>query len=170
MNIYTKQGDKGYTSFGNEKILKCEFEIECVGTLDELNCVIGYYLSKNENENEILQKIQSTIFDIGACVNNPTFIEKLINKFRITTKELENEIDNIESTLPKLRNFILPRNYEHFMRVVCRRTERRYVEYCTKRGIDDVSIIALLNRLSDYFFVLARKNKPNEVLYNADFI
>ena len=40
--IYTKNGDNGITrAIGGAEITKDSLQIECYGTLDELNCQIG---------------------------------------------------------------------------------------------------------------------------------
>mgnify|MGYP001239752470 FL=1 len=41
MKVYTKKGDSGYTQLlGGTKVLKCNDQIECYGTIDELNAFI----------------------------------------------------------------------------------------------------------------------------------
>jgi cob(I)alamin adenosyltransferase len=75
--------------------------------------------------------------------------------------EIESEIDKINNELPELKNFIIPGghvliSYTHLARCTCRRAERFITEL---KGEEDVSnvIIAYINRLSDYLFILARK-------------
>lgn len=75
--------------------------------------------------------------------------------------ELESEIDSIDEQLPRLTHFILPGGSEasavaHVCRTVCRRMERIV---CHLQETDPVDPLLLhyVNRLSDYFFVLARK-------------
>ena len=42
MKIYTKSGDKGYTSLiGGTRVAKYNIRIESYGTIDELNSYIG---------------------------------------------------------------------------------------------------------------------------------
>lgn len=73
---------------------------------------------------------------------------------------IETSIDNMQSELAPLTNFILPGGHPvislcHILRTVTRRAERRLVSL-SKMGEDHTSINIFLNRLSDYFFVLAR--------------
>ena len=90
-------------------------------------------------------------------------------------KELESFIDNIEVQLEKLTSFILPggdiwNGYTHLARAVCRRAERRITALNTEEKIDN-NILIFMNRLSDYFFVLARRinliNDVNDIKWNT---
>ena len=60
-----------------------------------------------------------------------------------------------------MKSFILPGGHvsvstAHICRTICRRAERLIVELDEKEHLDQPLIIKYLNRLSDYFFVLAR--------------
>lgn len=70
-------------------------------------------------------------------------------------------MDAMELDLPKLTNFILPGGTRsaalaHVCRTVCRRSERLVLRLDEKQPIDS-SIKVFLNRLSDYLFLIARK-------------
>jgi cob(I)alamin adenosyltransferase len=79
---------------------------------------------------------------------------------------LEKAIDRLEKELPVLRSFILPGGHitsawAHVARTVCRRCERKVVPLInkarkSKSGEQYQNLFILLNRLSDYLFVLAR--------------
>ncbi|MFO7977057.1 MAG: ATP:cob(I)alamin adenosyltransferase, partial [Bacteroidales bacterium] len=74
---------------------------------------------------------------------------------------LEQEIDQMNQVLPELEHFILPGghpavSYAHVARCICRRAERIIINLSQETPVEDV-IIRYFNRLSDYFFVLARK-------------
>jgi len=130
MKIYTKKGDKGETSLvSGRKISKADLLIESYGTVDELNTHVGMLSSPDYPE------VKMTDVDI-----------------------LEVEIDRMDEALEPLRQFILPGGSEsiaqaHICRTVCRRAERRVVSV---EDEDFTQEIMYLNRLSDYFFVLAR--------------
>jgi cob(I)alamin adenosyltransferase len=73
---------------------------------------------------------------------------------------LEDAMDAMDDQLPELKNFILPGGFPtvslcHVCRTVCRRAERTAVAL---HALDPVEPLVLqyLNRLSDYFFLLAR--------------
>jgi len=70
-------------------------------------------------------------------------------------------MDKMNEDLPELTSFILPGghtvvSYCHLARTICRRAERWVIEITESEKIDTI-LIEYLNRLSDYFFVLARK-------------
>lgn len=165
MKIYTKTGDEGKTSlFGGERVWKDNLRINCYGTVDELNSIIGLALSFIDDKTltEELTILQNKLFDLGADLATPLENGKAkikrIDKADI--KEIENKIDIYQDRLPELRNFILPGGYSgasflHFARTVCRRAERELVNLTREENTGDYVLI-YLNRLSDYLFVLAR--------------
>jgi cob(I)alamin adenosyltransferase len=175
MKIYTKTGDYGETGLlGGERVPKDDLRIEAIGTLDELNSVLGVAINEIKNDEIIitLRNIQNQLFDVAADLALPISKEneKLIVK-RISSdyyENIENEIDYFNSHLTELKNFILPggtkgSSYLHLARTVCRRAERKIVKL--KKSVDiGNNIIIYLNRLSDLFFVLARyENKFNGI-------
>lgn len=169
MKIYTKTGDRGETSLlGGQRVSKNNPRLETYGTLDELNAHVGSLIAKIKKtvsiahtETKTLIQIQEELFIIGslvACANKEDIKKFKLPEFNNNCiQDLENSIDLMESALPKLKNFILPGGSEasaqaHVCRTVCRRAERLLI------SIDDTVDLWLifLNRLSDYFFVLAR--------------
>ncbi|MGG8495088.1 cob(I)yrinic acid a,c-diamide adenosyltransferase [Tenacibaculum sp. TC6] len=173
MKIYTKTGDKGTTAlFGGSRVPKHHLRIESYGTVDELNSYIGLIRDQaiNENLKQTLTKIQNDLFTLGAMLATPPEKETLKSgKERLNIPKvndssilfLENEIDQMNETLPPMTHFILPGGHQtvsfcHIARCVCRRTERLTVALNEQEVIND-TILMYLNRLSDYLFVLARK-------------
>ena len=167
MKIYTKTGDKGETGlFGGERVSKNSLRIEAYGTIDELNSFIGLAVIEvsDKSVKDLLRKIQNWLFTIGADLATPDNEKtKKLNVFR-TPEEyysyIEKEIDNYESKLEELRNFILPGGTKgaallHICRTITRRAERMVVALNSTVKIGN-NIIIFLNRLSDLFFVLAR--------------
>jgi len=165
MKIYTKTGDKGQTSlFGGKRLNKDDVRIEAYGTIDELNTFIGLLNASLENKlhNELLLKIQHRLFTIGSNLASDPDKEMITPDLQDSDiTDLEFAMDQMNESLPSLRHFILPGGNlqvasAHLCRTVCRRAERRVVTL-SKHSLVDDKIIVYLNRLSDYFFVLARK-------------
>jgi len=166
MKVYTKTGDKGETSLlGGTRVPKYHLRLESYGTLDELNSHIGLLRDKvtDESIRDFLLDIQHKIFSICSTLayekdDNAFNIPKIEN---LHIEKLENKMDEYLDELPELNNFILPGGNEqtsisHIARTVCRRAERRIIELANTTEIDELTI-KYVNRLSDYFFVLARK-------------
>jgi cob(I)alamin adenosyltransferase len=165
MKIYTKTGDKGYTSLiGGTRVPKHHLRIESYGTVDELNGYIGLIRDQpiNIHYKEILKHIQDRLFTIGASLAaDPEKSRMVIPDLHEQDIELlEKEMDSMNEKLPELRHFILPGgsnsvSYCHIARCVCRRAERICV-HLAEESIVDEKINIYLNRLSDYLFTLAR--------------
>ncbi len=169
MKIYTRTGDGGSTGlFGGPRVAKDDRRIEAYGTVDELNAAIGLIRSAGVSSQVDLQleMIQHELFSIGAELATPNpdqHAMRIIGASHI--ERLETWIDQHESTLPELKNFILPcgdmaTTSTHLARSICRRAERRVVTLAGQVGDAESSIsnelIVYLNRLSDFLFVLAR--------------
>lgn len=164
MKIYTKKGDRGQTSlFGGQTVPKFATRIEAYGTVDELNSLLGVIRTYpiQESSDSWLNTIQHQLFVLGSDLATPYSRETRID--RISDEEtsfLENLIDEMETELPALKNFILPGGTQaaaqiHFARTVCRRAERLTVA-CAEEEYVSEPAIKYLNRLSDFLFMLGR--------------
>jgi cob(I)alamin adenosyltransferase len=179
MKIYTKKGDKGLTTLYREKeVPKSDDRIELIGLLDELNSSLGLALSFiRQAAEEVwrlqyyrdIQKAQKDLFEIGAVLAGAEAKPGWLTQ---TTAHLEVLIDEVDALNAPLTNFILPGGVPsasalHLARTVCRRVEREFVSYYNQ-GKDSFigDVIAYLNRLGDYLFVVARKeNGTAEILW-----
>lgn len=173
MKIYTKTGDTGSTAlFGGTRVPKHHFRIESYGTVDELNSYLGLIRDQEINPylKESILKIQEDLFILGAILATDPEKNILKNgKERLAISKiapedilwLEQEIDSMNQTLAPMTHFILPGGHQtvsfcHIARCVCRRAERLTVALNDLDPLEPL-ILAYLNRLSDYLFVLARK-------------
>eukprot|EP00039_Didymoeca_costata_P008111 m.108190 g.108190 ORF g.108190 m.108190 type:complete len:239 (-) comp13953_c0_seq7:1038-1754(-) len=192
--IYTRTGDQGETSLYNgERRRKNDIVFEALGNIDELNSAIGLARSlaldscasdKTKELQEALADIQSRLLDLGSHVATPRSESAGARTARMQerttfgkeyTNMLEGMIDNMDSELPPLKNFILPSGGPaasalHISRSVCRRAERSIVPLLDLEEIDE-SAYKFVNRLSDYLFTAARytamKELRPEVVYKA---
>lgn len=176
-NLYTRSGDSGETGLvGGQRRSKSDDMIDLYGTCDELNSFIGVLISDlvvpvQEREGSYLvntasylEWLQSRLFDLGSLLacekeDRTKFKLPLIKEEYIQSLELE--IDNMDEQLEVMNQFILPggaraASLAHVCRTVCRRFERLLVHRSIR--YDDVpeNAIKFINRLSDYFFSLAR--------------
>ena len=175
--VTTKTGDKGETGLGDGKrISKDHPNMDFLGDIDELNSFLGLAINacKEKNLFQKLQSIQQDLFNMGGEASMPGSEMELLSEDRIVF--LEASLEKINETLPPLKEFILPGVDEfssriHVTRAVCRRAERSCVSLLNT-GVDVRNWLVYLNRLSDYFFVLARyitQNKgKNETLWDRD--
>lgn len=169
MKIYTKTGDSGTTGlFAGPRVFKDSPRIAAYGSVDELNAILGMAIQSLSPDSQQLAQtitqIQSDLFSIGAELATPDPVAQgmcLLPEAR--TGDLERSIDEMEETLPPLKNFVLPGGCPasaalHWARTVCRRAERDVVHLSQQLGIADCGrIIIYLNRLSDWLFVVARQ-------------
>ena len=164
VKIYTRKGDEGTTSlYSGERVLKTDPIIEAVGTLDELQSHIGVLKTISNCPHWVLndlEKIQRTLIDISSNLATTEGTRK--NNLKIEadlTTWLEETIDRLTEDLTPLTKFILQGTdninaQAHVCRSVSRKAERRVLEI--KNEDVDPNILSYLNRLSDYFFTLAR--------------
>ena len=162
MKVYTKTGDAGTTSLvGGKRVPKDCARLESYGTVDELNAHVGLlltYVSENQDR-ECLISIQNRLFVVGAqlATEAPNVPSSVITDDDVTN--LENNIDKAGEGLPKWRGFTLPGGCReaaiaHVCRTVCRRAERRILTLNFEEKVDP-QLLKYINRLSDYFYVLA---------------
>jgi len=168
MSIYTRTGDFGETSlFGGKRVPKYDDVVGLYGLIDELNSFIGLIVSVITvmEVQEFLQKIQKDLFVLSSFFAGATVDFYHIEK---RVKEMEARIDQMDEKLTPLHQFILPggtmlASFIHITRSMARRVERKavyvlkHVPDCPKLDTSKTDIILkYLNRLSDFFFILAR--------------
>lgn len=168
--FYTGQGDQGKSVIGKNKIVKTAPVLITLGELDELNSLIGLVRSFI-NEQEIkgyLLAAQENLFIIQANLaalllaaktrRRPQLKPPVLKKEKID--ELERVIDKLEKKIKPAKKFIIPGSNKNsawldYLRAVARRVERQIVRLNQRRQIDK-NILGYVNRLSSFFFALAR--------------
>lgn len=154
--VTTRGGDTGQTSLADGgRVAKTDLRIEAIGTVDELNSFLGVLIATLSADHPAIadgRRVQQTLFDLGAC---------LATRGQIAAPApdaLDALIEALNAALPPLTEFVLPGGTPaaaaaHVCRTVCRRAER---VLWALDGDDAARCARYLNRLSDYFFVLAR--------------
>jgi cob(I)alamin adenosyltransferase len=164
MKIYTKGGDKGKTSLlSGERVEKNHRRIEAYGCVDELNSFMGLLITEvaNEEHAAFLSEMQHTLFNIGTHLAIESKVAFEVPPIKAEISEyIEKEIDRLNDALPPLKAFIIPggtraASTAHICRSVCRRAERLIIAIPETQSRNP-EIVTIINRLSDYFFVLAR--------------
>lgn len=170
--IYTKTGDAGETGLvSGTRAPKSDARIMLYGEVDELNSRIGMLVASLRDFSQFapqmafLEEIQSALFDLGsnlACEADKRAEWKLPQVTTGVVGKLESQIDHMDGVLEPLKNFILPGGHTlsaqaHLCRTSCRAVERLMVNYSRESGeVLPENGLVFVNRLSDYFFVLAR--------------
>lgn len=168
MSVYTKTGDAGKTGLlTGERVEKASLRVEAYGTVDELNSAMAMARAFCENatvrENILkLQKLNMLLMADLASTGPAKYIKAE------QVKQLEASIDEVEAQLPPLKAFIVPGSTRggaalDLVRTVARRAERRVWELSRNEAVAK-SLPLVLNRLSDYCFVLMRLEEANTVL------
>lgn len=173
--VYTRTGDQGETSLvSGSRLPKSDERIDLYGEVDELNSHLGLLVAhleasdvkKETKENffTVSQDIQSALFNLGsflACEEEYWEKYKLPQISDELIKTIEVQIDELDGKLPALKNFILPGGsvvgaQAHVARTVCRKVERKLVLFNNHGHAFPTNSLILLNRLSDFLFVIAR--------------
>jgi cob(I)alamin adenosyltransferase len=174
MKIYTRSGDQGDTGLiGGRRVKKNVPRVAACGSVDELNALLGLAIAELGAAPLVepgagppaaaLSRIQNTLFTLGAELATPPAAEPARGSEPLAAAEtawLEAAIDALGDRLPPLAHFVLPGGSRagatlHLARTVCRRAERAIITLAAEESVRD-EVLAYVNRLSDYLFMLAR--------------
>jgi len=172
MSIATTTGDKGQTSlFSGERVWKDDLRVEAYGSLDELDAHIGE--AKNQindvNTRHLLIDIQKVLFKVmGQLASKADAYPDAIGLDEVA--KLTEMIQDYEQRVD-LKGFVIPGSILQsakldICRTITRRAERRIITLSKQEEIPEV-ILVYVNRLSDFFFILARwiEKKENAIVY-----
>jgi len=155
--IYTRTGDDGSTGMADgSRVAKDDLLVHVIGEVDELNSQLAVVVCHAADDfSSSLKIIQNELFNIGAEL---TLGQAMIEQESVNW--LENNLDELNLPLTPLKEFILPggglaASHCHVARAICRRAERSLVSLNKKNELNTY-LMAYINRLSDYLFVLAR--------------
>jgi len=169
MKVYTKTGDKGLTSLvGGERVFKTDERVEAYGTVDELAAFTALLADQLRTDAAAAGRVE----ELNRILSRMMTVEALLavgedggGKVAPLAPEavawLEERIDAMQAELKPIDKFTIPGGHAavswcHVCRTVCRRAERAALRADQKYGVDPV-VLAWLNRLSDYFYVLGRR-------------
>jgi cob(I)alamin adenosyltransferase len=162
-SIYTQTGDQGSTGLlGEGRVPKFDLRIEALGALDEATAALGLARS-NANAPEIAPMIVEIQRDLYKLMAEVSATPENASKFRSIDEKrvnwLESQTDAITLEVKVPREFILPGEVPSsaamgLARTIIRRAERRVVELYHAGGLENISLLAYLNRLSSLCFAL----------------
>jgi cob(I)alamin adenosyltransferase len=179
--IYTRTGDEGTSALGSgERRPKSDQRFEAIGTVDELNAMIGVArIDAKPLGTElaaILARVQNDLFDLGADLatldDSAKPERRRLRVVAAQVERLETEIDGLNAKLKPLTSFVLPGGTQvaaalHVCRTVARRAERTMVALASVEPVNP-DAMRYINRLSDLLFVAARianNNGADDVLW-----
>ena len=157
--ITTKRGDNGLTDLlGNNRVEKTDHRVEANGEIDELMALLGMLKAHPElpallyNRVENIQKALMTV------------MHHVASSATVSVDNLQNEIDAMEQFIDEVcrgRNFdfVLPGSSPveallQMARAKARTAERRLCAVNVQTRLSPI-VMAYINRLSDYLFVMA---------------
>ena len=168
MKVYTKTGDRGPTSLiGGERVFKTDSRVEAYGSVDELAAQVALladHLRDDDGLRELcdeLRRILSRLMSVEALLAvGEGGCDKVAPMDAANVAWLETRIDAMQEALPAIDKFTLPGGHVavslcHVCRTVCRRAERAALRAGQEHEVD-AGVLAWLNRLSDYFYLLGR--------------
>ena len=146
--------------------------VECYGTVDELNAILGLArvfnterLAEGEGPrwlDDTLRRLQNQLFDLGSELATPedAVYEGMYRVGAADVTEIEKLIDRCQKELEPLKSFVLPGGgrvgaFLHQARTVCRRAEREILRLSRTEPVPEWPL-RYVNRLSDLLFVLSR--------------
>ena len=168
MILFTGKGDDGttqlFTSKKEERHTKSATIFSALGTVDELNTLIGWcrvacttdWMVNERAMSTILLDVQNALFTIQAEIAGA---EKSIPKQAVV--HMEDIIHTIDSSLPPIGIFLIPGGVElssrlDIARTVARRAERTVISL-DEEGVDIDGVTKIyLNRLSSLLYALVR--------------
>ncbi|MCL1902642.1 MAG: ATP:cob(I)alamin adenosyltransferase, partial [Alphaproteobacteria bacterium] len=151
--ITTKTGDTGMTQLNPDRIAsKTHPVIWIMGEIDELSCCLGL-------DSDRFDSIQTFLSEMMGYLYYKTVDAKRMHR---QIEILEEYISSHNNSIPPW--FVNPRGSVSLARAICRRAERRIVEFAEGERLLDESerymsltdiapMIQYFNRLSDYLFV-----------------
>ncbi|MDK6375694.1 cob(I)yrinic acid a,c-diamide adenosyltransferase [Aerococcus urinae] len=165
MAIYTRSGDQGMTRlYGGHSVSKASERVGTYGAIDQLNASVGYLADlvdpKYDQVQSQLLAIQQDLFDCGS--DYATLDQERPYKVKSgLADKLEAWIDDYTEATPSIKKFVLPRGTQaasfcHMLRTQTRTLERQLVQFSQVSQDYNPQVLPYINRLSDYFFSLAR--------------
>lgn len=163
-DICTKTGDQGMTSLrGGVRVSKDDIRIEANGQIDQLNALLGIVrsrLPKGEAHHEMIADIQRELMVLMSHVATPDGME---NPKPLHTTELTQRMEQLLAHRDVQARFVIPGTNElsaivHLARTQARTAERRLWTVNSTHPVE-AEILAFMNRLSDYLFLLALEHE-----------
>ncbi len=173
-SITTRVGDRGTTFlFSGEEVAKDSPRTAAYGDLDELVSVLGLARAtvRRPDVRQACLALQRELFiagtELATSRRHARSLSRRVDAAMLA--DLEARREALEKRVPMPKGFILPggtvgaAHLDH-ARTLARRLERQVVGLTRRRLVRNRDLIIWLNRLSDYLWLLARREEGRAVL------
>ncbi len=163
--IYTKTGDEGMTCLRDGvRVPKDDPRIETNGQIDQLNAHLGVVrsmLGDDDADREIIHSVQRELMTVMSHIATP---EGSVNPRELHAAKITSELEQAIDQADFQGGFVVPGGgsqlaaFIHLARTQARTVERRLWSLHRQHPVDS-TILVMMNRLSDYLFVLANEKE-----------
>ncbi|MBQ9555460.1 MAG: cob(I)yrinic acid a,c-diamide adenosyltransferase [Muribaculaceae bacterium] len=163
--IYTKTGDEGMTSLrSGVRVAKDDLRIEANGQIDHLNAYLGIVrsmLADDEDNRELIHVVQRELMTIMSHIATP---DGCVNPRELHASRITNKLEQTIDRIDYQGGFVVPGGGSqlaaviHLARTQARTVERRLWSLNREHPVDS-GVMVMMNRLSDYLFVLANEKE-----------
>lgn len=165
--IYTKTGDQGMTSLRDGvRVPKEDPRIEVNGQIDQLNATLGIVRSMLSETQDLasLQLIHAVQRELMTVMSHIATPQDSKNPRELHAQELTRQMEQHIDQADYQGGFIVPGGgstlaaFIHLARTQARTVERRLWSLHREHPVDE-DVLVMMNRLSDYLFVLANEKE-----------
>ena len=165
--IYTKTGDEGQTSLRDGvRVLKDDLRIETNGQIDQLNAQLGVVRSMLDETQDVaaLQLILTVQRELMTVMSHIATPDGSVNPRELHAQEITAQLERAIDSSDYQGGFVVPGGgsqlsaFIHLARTQARTVERRLWSLHREHPVDR-DVLVMMNRLSDYLFVLANEKE-----------
>ncbi len=159
--IYTKTGDEGLTSLREGvRVAKDDPRIETNGQIDQLNACLGVVrsmLGDDEENRDLIHAVQRELMTVMSHLATPDGSE---NPRELHAAEITSQLERAIDQANFQGGFVVPGGgsqlsaFIHLARTQARTVERRLWSLNREHPVGS-AVLVMMNRLSDYLFVLS---------------
>ena len=163
--IYTKTGDEGMTSLRDGvRVPKYDPRIEANGQIDQLNAHLGIVrsmLNDDEENRNLIHAVQRELMTIMSHIATP---DGSVNPRELHVTDLVQQLEQAIDRTDYQGGFVVQGGVTtlaaliHLARTQARTVERRLWSLNLEHPVN-IGIMVMMNRLSDYLFVLANEKE-----------
>lgn len=163
--IYTKTGDEGMTSLRDGvRVPKDDPRIEANGQIDQLNAHLGVVRSMLGDDNENSQLIHAVQRELMVVMSHIATPEGSNNPRELHAADIIAQLERAIDNADYQGGFVVPGGgsqlaaFIHQARTQARAVERRLWSLNREHPVNN-DILVMMNRLSDYLFILANEKE-----------